>query len=527
MFPTQPDCVAIDEIYANPYQPRTLFDGASLNDLAASIRTHGIIQPLVIVANTDPNTAHYPYRLIDGERRLRAAQIAGLTEVPVNIRDAPENAQSEVEIALIANIQREGLTPADEARSYQRLHDEFGLTDEQIAQRVGKSRSTITNARRLLGLPDQILEQVGSGDTDLPLRYARKLIPLARLDAGTATTIAAEVAKADDSERQEAFNDEVDHLLQTRGKEISDLPFDLKWQPAGPIELEGATQNLPACAGCEAYLKLEYRTFCARPACLEAKLAAWTAHELKRLSKALGIPIATPGEKTQATPKKDGYVVVQPAQQALKLKHASLRLAAGGNSAHSKWENKQITGSDVVALRTTDPEGLAKALGLVIKPHAAAPTSPSAVKAAQVDHEARRKVFEAAVNTIQATVADLLPHLGKGLPDNVALLARLASLRNFMDMLGDKRTNAVESLLNADKRPAVAELKYYLLLAMLEEHLQDLDYDQPDPMAAREPINELAKDLKVKLPVKWDAALKPKTTEAETARPAAKAKAKK
>lgn len=121
---------AIENILTRADQPRTVFDEASLNELAASVKEHGIIQPLLVAENTDPATAHYTYILIAGERRLRAAKLAGLTRVPIVIRDTTPDTQTEFELALIENIQREDLSPADEARAYQRLHDEFKLTDE-------------------------------------------------------------------------------------------------------------------------------------------------------------------------------------------------------------------------------------------------------------------------------------------------------------------------------------------------------------------------------------------------------------
>lgn len=171
--------IAIGDIVANSDQPRQTFVDDSLNELAASIKEHGIIQPLIVVENDDPDTAHYPYRLIAGERRLRAALLADLTEVPCIIRATTPDAQAEFEMALIENIQREDLSPADEARAYQRLHDEFKLTDEQIAVRVGKARSTVANTRRLAELPEVVLATVGEGPGRLHVRDARKVAGLA------------------------------------------------------------------------------------------------------------------------------------------------------------------------------------------------------------------------------------------------------------------------------------------------------------------------------------------------------------
>ena len=148
--------VGTAEIAANPEQPRRRFDADALDALAESIQRHGLLQPLVV-----RREAH-GYELIAGERRLRAAQRAGLEEVPVVVREAtpPER----LELALIENLQREDLTALEEAEAYRQLIEVYGLTQEEIAQRVGKSRPAIANALRLLSLPDSVKAQLESGE---------------------------------------------------------------------------------------------------------------------------------------------------------------------------------------------------------------------------------------------------------------------------------------------------------------------------------------------------------------------------
>src|SRR3989441_12826316 len=148
--------VAIHEIVPNPEQPRRHFDDEALSLLADSIRRHGLLQPLVArhIAGR--------YELIAGERRLRAARRAGLERVPVIVREA--RAEDRLELALIENVQRENLTPLEEAEAYRHLIDAHGLTQEKIAARVGKSRPAITNTLRLLGLPDAVKAQLESGE---------------------------------------------------------------------------------------------------------------------------------------------------------------------------------------------------------------------------------------------------------------------------------------------------------------------------------------------------------------------------
>lgn len=147
--------VSPDQIALNPKQPRTHFKASALEELAASIKQHGIIQPLIV---SQKNGA---YELIAGERRLRSAKALGLTEVPVIVRADRE--QKKLELALIENIQREDLNPLESARAYKRLIDEFNITQEEAAHRVGKARSSLANALRLLLLPQAAQEALAGG----------------------------------------------------------------------------------------------------------------------------------------------------------------------------------------------------------------------------------------------------------------------------------------------------------------------------------------------------------------------------
>jgi len=146
----------LSEIEPNKSQPRSAFDEQSLNELADSVRTHGVIQPLVVRPLEKGG-----YQIVAGERRWRAARRAGLSEVPVVIRDLDE--VQTLEIAIIENLQREDLSVVELARGYQTLMQQYGLTQEQVAAKVGKSRSGVANTVRLLALPEPVLEQVGSG----------------------------------------------------------------------------------------------------------------------------------------------------------------------------------------------------------------------------------------------------------------------------------------------------------------------------------------------------------------------------
>lgn len=163
--------VDIDLLSPSNEQPRVSLDEARLDELAASIRSNGVIQP-VIVRRTG-NT----YRIIAGERRWRAAQRAGLLKVPVIVRDIGEGSDQQLlELALVENLQREDLNPIDQARAYQRLIDEFGRTQEQVAAAVGKDRTSIANYLRLLALPEEVRGNVSSGE--ITMGHAKALLAL-------------------------------------------------------------------------------------------------------------------------------------------------------------------------------------------------------------------------------------------------------------------------------------------------------------------------------------------------------------
>ncbi len=147
--------IALDRIERNPYQPRVTFEGEALAELARSIATYGVLQPILVTETLQG------YRLVAGERRFRAAQQAGLERIPAVIRQADE--QDQLQLALVENLQRADLNAMEAARAYRQLHDQFGLTNEEIAARVGKSRPTIANTLRLLDLEPEAQAAIEAG----------------------------------------------------------------------------------------------------------------------------------------------------------------------------------------------------------------------------------------------------------------------------------------------------------------------------------------------------------------------------
>jgi len=183
--------VPVRAIQPNPRQPRTTFDEQALQELADSIREIGLIQPLIVVRSGEDQ-----YTLIAGERRWRAAQLAGLEAVPVVVKDAAP--QQMLEMALVENIQRADLNPLEEALAYKQLTEDFGLTQDQIAQRVGKSRVAVANILRLLKLPESIKARLADGL--ITEGHARALLALN--DSATQQHLLSQIVKNGLSVRQ-------------------------------------------------------------------------------------------------------------------------------------------------------------------------------------------------------------------------------------------------------------------------------------------------------------------------------------
>jgi len=148
--------IEVSRISTNPYQPRGQFDDEKMQELVESVRVHGVLQPVVVRSRGDGN-----YELVAGERRLRAAKAAGLARIPVVVRELTD--EQVIEVALVENLQREDINPIDAAIAYKRLTDEFGLSQEDVAFGMGKSRSAVANTMRLLALPEPVKEELRSG----------------------------------------------------------------------------------------------------------------------------------------------------------------------------------------------------------------------------------------------------------------------------------------------------------------------------------------------------------------------------
>lgn len=195
------------DIRPNPYQPRQIFDDAAIEELAASMVEHGVIQPLIVRRDGAS------YQLVAGERRLRAALKAGLDQIPVVVKSLSD--REAMEVSLVENLQREDLGPIEEAEAYKRLSEEFGLTQEQIAQRVGKSRSDVANTLRLLRLEPEVKQLINEGKIsgghgralvglprDQQIAVAKSIVEKGLSVRGTEEAVATKTAKRKPRQRQ-------------------------------------------------------------------------------------------------------------------------------------------------------------------------------------------------------------------------------------------------------------------------------------------------------------------------------------
>jgi ParB family chromosome partitioning protein len=228
------ESVDVDLIVSNPYQPRFGIEAAALEELAESIRQHGVLQPL-LVSRMDPEGGGAPtYQVIAGERRLEAARLAGLTQVPVVVKESTP--REGLELALVENLMRQDLNPLEEAQAYRRLVDEFGLSQTELSSRVGRSRSAVANALRLLNLSDELRASLARNE--ISEGHARTILSLP------------------ESIRRQAWERVVQKGLSVRQTEelVRDWPLEGRKrrgrrQPVRNVELEALEERLRVALG--------------------------------------------------------------------------------------------------------------------------------------------------------------------------------------------------------------------------------------------------------------------------------------
>lgn len=229
--------VPLSAIVPNPYQPRRRFRESGLQELAASIRVHGVVEPVVV------RPLGGEFQLVSGERRVRAARLAGLSSVPAVVRACDEREMAEV--ALVENLQREDLSPVEEAAAYQRLVEEFGWTQEAIGEKVGKSRSHIANLIRLLQLPASVLEAMDNGE--LTAAHGKVLLSVAEEERGRWATLAIEQgwSVAELSRRIEAAGRATSRVQPAQGSELhlESMAAELRRRIGLPVQVKGSGER--------------------------------------------------------------------------------------------------------------------------------------------------------------------------------------------------------------------------------------------------------------------------------------------
>lgn len=216
--------IPVDRIARNPHQPRNRFDEGETAELAASIQLHGVLQPIVVRATADGE-----YELIAGERRLRAARIAGLTHIPAVVRESAEGEQ--LELALVENLQRQDLNAIEEAAAYRELVDRFALSHEEVARKVGKSRVAVSNALRLLDLTIEVREAVADGR--ITEGHGRALAALTVPELQRAALLIVLERHLSVRQTEELVRRKRDASPSRRGSAISDDLSDLEAQLRG------------------------------------------------------------------------------------------------------------------------------------------------------------------------------------------------------------------------------------------------------------------------------------------------------
>jgi ParB family chromosome partitioning protein len=279
-----PRVLALDDLQPGKYQPRTRMDEGALFELAESIKAQGIMQPVLVrridgsgrpVADPQPSGRAPRYEVIAGERRVRAARLAGLAEVPVLVRDVPDEAAAAM--ALIENIQREDLNPLEEAQGLKRLTDEFGLTHEEAARSVGRSRSAATNLLRLLNLADPVQQLLLAGDLDMG--HARALLAL---EGAEQILVANEVVARKLSVR------DAELLVARRGSGRGRQTRLLRAQREKPRDLQRIEQTLSDALAAAVDIRVKKRT--RRGEQGEIAIQFGSLDELNGLLEKLGLP---------------------------------------------------------------------------------------------------------------------------------------------------------------------------------------------------------------------------------------------
>lgn len=550
--------IPLDLIDHNPYQTRAI-DLAHAQALADDIAARSLLQPPV--GRPHP-TAPGRYQLALGHHRLAAFEmlarraaggaatwlpIEKFNALPVDVRALTDVEMSDY--AIVENEHRKDLSAIDKAKILRRRIDELKLTQEQAGAPFGYSQPVVASLLRLLKLPAEIQAHNAAGR--LPERFARQLVTLSKTLPQQAQAIAQKVAAAEPDAKESAFEDEFDDVLRKHGQGMWQAPWkqDTWTTETAPFAAAAAKLGLngqfPACKGCEFLITRGHQKLCARPGCFELKTKAFYRADVAKAAKALGLPLEAESEETKVV--FDG---TDPAQKpialaALKLKHASLRIAIVGGDLPS-WhsdvaarrdvlghERAQLVSTDLVALRKALPEkALEQAAEKKAKAKAPAAYGTAQWKKEQAERDrkyaeqqkARQQVREAG----QALLDRVAPAFAKAIPDSVGFVDLvLDALRQELPW---QDLQAVES----GKGVPLAARRTLIAKTLLSEAIGDTDEspfawppsDAAELAHARAEIRARAQALKVKLPAGWDAGISADIPEPKKPATAKKAAAK-
>lgn len=510
---------------SNLYLPCTESDATALIQLAALLNEQNLSQPLIATKIASPlrngggrsNDNHdHAYLLLPSERHWRVVPIAGPGNVPCVVKPVVDE-RTMTEMAIIENAQRENLSVADEARAYEQLSTKFGLTDEQIGQRVGKDRSTICNLRNLLALPPDVLNLVGEGDGKIPQRVARKLVKLARIAPQAVSDTAQQLLKNPDE--SDAL---VQHAIQQYTHPI-EHEWDLKWpkQPIGATDKDGLF-DVGACDGCPAFLKIGKTPCCTNQRCYAAKTRLYVGGELARVSQATGVPIAADDERV--TVLDINYRNKARAGVWLKAKTTPnhLRLIARLDKQFSSWwHHRDLLGTGEVLLASTNPKALnqRESVEKPVESTAKAPMPRAGrIEGERLAHILRREE-QALARKARADVTWLVINTARILaPKMVISGGVLAFSAEFIDrhspapsdnwpemqefMITHRKAQSVVKDTRMDLEPILRER---ILLDRLINALQSLaPYEMFDWPCALRQVEQLAGQFGLKLSSGWD-----------------------
>ncbi len=516
----------VHTIKPNAHRLRTGFDPEALQKLAGSVTQRGLIHQAIVMPEDDGRLT-----ILAGEWRGRAIQPTGFSTIPVLVKDRVDD-RAMTEMALIENVQREDLSVADEARVYDQLARNFGLSDDEIAQRVGKSRSTIANIRNLVRLPAPVLDLVGNDDTalrsrngckcgHLPQRFARALAPVAHLLPEKQLLAAAQkiAAPHHDGQYHDDPEDIIDELISSVTVELPhrDRCWDLAWLTT-PMTITDAEGSLDVrdCKGCPHFIAAGRR--CAYRRCFNAKIQLYAHHELERVAKNTGI--STAAETESVTIISVDWSNEDKIKRWLSKPAEHLRLRPVTPEHRGDYHTQQILGSAFVLLATTDPavlKGKEKDERVVRANESEAARARRL--AAEERERAQRRKERSEARRARADVTWLVIHTIEALAPKMAISGGV--LQFAADLTGNRLSHswndwpemadviAAHGKAEREARGKPAQLELLLRARLLRTKLlDDLHSFNPKELfnwpRALKKVEDLAEAFGLKLPKGWD-----------------------